>query len=68
MFEGIIEFTKTAASSRRGGSKLKITIKRVQNCARMALSSVSDFGKANVTMMLMATIVLLYVRARTLYI
>ena len=29
--------------------KLKITIKRAQNRARMALPSVSDFGKANVT-------------------
>lgn len=48
--------------------KLKITIKRVQNRARMALPSVSDFGKANVTMMLMTTIVLLHVRTHARYI
>ena len=32
----------------------------------MALPSVSDFGKANVTIVLMATIERIYVRTRTL--
>ena len=53
--------------SQRRTAKLKITIKRVQNRARMALPSVSDFGKANITIV-METTVSLYVRTRTLYI